>query len=142
MDLKDARSRLVLHMNWRGQTLQVLLHGLPSADSVPDPEQAQQYKNLPPPAPGMVRKISPLAHVRDGSYRTPTHILFGTEDDLIPWQQAQRTTDALRESGVECELTLLDGAPHLFDMYRDPDGQRWQAVLKGYEFVFRLMGKQ
>jgi acetyl esterase/lipase len=142
MDLKDARSRLALHMNWRGQTLQVLLQGLPSADSVPDPHQAQQYKDLPPPAPELVRKISPLAHIRDGSYRTPTHILFGTEDDLIPWQQAQRTTDALREAGVECELTLLEGAPHLFDMYRDPDGQRWQAVVKGYDFLFRLMAKQ
>lgn len=142
MSINDARSRLVLHMNWHGQTLPVLLQGLPSAASISDPDQAEQYKKLPPPAPELVRKISPLAQIRNGSYRTPTHIVFGTEDDLIPWQQAQRTTDALRQAGVECELTLLEGAPHLFDLYRDPDGQRWQAVLKGYEFLFRLMGRQ
>lgn len=142
MTVKDARSRLVLHMNWHGQTLPVLLHGLPPAESISSQEQAAQYKDLPQPAPELVRKISPLAQIRKGVYRTPTHILFGTEDDLIPWQQAQRTADALRDAGVESGLTLLEGAPHLFDLYRDPDGQRWQAVLEGYEFLFRLMGRQ
>ncbi len=131
---KDPRSRVVLHMNWHGQTLPVLFRGLPAADSVPL-SQAAQFNHLEQPPKEDVLRASPYAQIVRGNYKSPTHIVFGTKDDLIPWQQAQRTADALRDAGIEAGLTLVPGQPHLFDLYRDPDGKRWEAILEGYGFL-------
>ncbi|KAI1499966.1 hypothetical protein F5X99DRAFT_430171 [Biscogniauxia marginata] len=141
MTPKDARSRLVLHMNWHGQTLPVLFRGLPSAASV-SPTEAHKFNHLEQPPNEDIVQASPYAQIIRGNYKSPTHIVFGTKDDLIPWQQAQRTADAMRDAGIEAEITLLQGHPHLFDMYRDPDGKRWEAVLKGYRFLFGKIGKE
>jgi acetyl esterase/lipase len=126
---EDPRSRLILHMNWKGQTLPVLFGGLSSA--------GPSLHGLEQPPADDVKRASPHAQIRSGAYRSPTHIVFGTGDDLIPWQQAQRTVDAMREAGIESGLTLVQGGPHLFDIYPDGDGKRWAAVLGGYEFLFR-----
>jgi acetyl esterase/lipase len=88
-----------------------------------------------------ILKASPYAQIVRGNYKSPTYIVFGTRDDLIPWQQAQRTADALRDAGVESGLTLVQGQPHLFDLYRDPTGKRWEAVLEGYKFLLSRIGK-
>lgn len=49
--------------------------------------------------------------VSNAFFHYPRH----TKDDLIPWQQAQRTYETLCESGVEAELGVVKGAIHLFD---------------------------
>ncbi|KAI8958242.1 hypothetical protein F5Y11DRAFT_362834 [Daldinia sp. FL1419] len=133
MTKNDARSRIILHMNWHGQTVPVLVHGLN--------KNAQQsgIPQLPAPTPAQVQAISPLAHIRNGSYRTPTFIVHPYEDDLIPWQQAQRTADELRDQGIESELRLISNAAHLFDMYRSHEGneEAVQAIRDGYAFLSR-----
>ncbi|KAG7058454.1 polyketide synthase [Colletotrichum scovillei] len=132
---KDPRSRVVLHMNWHGQTLPVLFRGLPSGLDVPS-HAATAYNKLEQPALDEVVRASPYAQIVKGNYKSPTHIVFGTGDDLIPWEQAQRTVDAMRNAGVQSGLTLGPGQPHLFDLFRDPDGSRWGYVMEGYKFLF------
>ncbi|MCJ1386383.1 hypothetical protein MMC17_009509, partial [Xylographa soralifera] len=103
----DPRSRIALYMNWHGRSLNVLLHGL----------DKQTRQNPPIPTSAQVVAVSPLAQVRRGAYKTPTFIVHPRQDDLIPWQQAARTFQALRRSGVEAELRIVEEAKHLFDVY-------------------------
>jgi acetyl esterase/lipase len=137
---KDARSRIVLHMNWHGQTLPVLFRGLPCAKHAGGTEDETWHNMAQPPNYEIVR-ASPYAQIVRGNYKSPTHIVFGTKDDLIPWQQAKRTADALRTAGIESGLTLVKDQPHLFDVYGDPTGKKWEAVLEGYAFLFNRIGR-
>ncbi|KAL8996036.1 MAG: hypothetical protein Q9169_004348 [Polycauliona sp. 2 TL-2023] len=137
---QDPRSQLVLHMNWKGQSLPVLFRGLPARGSVP-PSEVKRYHELPQPPIASIVRASPYAQVIQGNYTSPTHIVFGTNDDLIPWQQAQRTVDAMHQAGIDAGLTLLKGEPHLFDLFRDPDGTRWEAIQPAYRFLFDRVGK-
>ncbi|KAK0723563.1 hypothetical protein B0T26DRAFT_263600 [Lasiosphaeria miniovina] len=137
MSADDARSRIALHMNWTGRYLRVLLNGLsPSSGKTigTDPTDA-----LPEPSAEAVRAVSPLAQIRAGRYAVPTFIVHGTRDDLIPWQQARRTYEALRERGIEAEIRILEGAVHLFDLYRayETDEAAQRAVAEGYEMLAR-----
>ena len=137
---KDARSRITLHMNWHGQTLPVLFRGLPSAASVAS-GAAAQFNHLKQPPIEDIVQASPYAQIVRGNYKSPTHIVFGTNDDLIPWQQPQRTVGALQDKGIESGLTLAEGEPHLFDLYRDGDGRRWGYVVEGYRFLLGRIGR-
>ena len=139
MSLSDPRSRIALHMNWRGQALPTLLDGLPSLRSIP-PNDDTDWHDRPQPDPRRVADISPYARIVRGDYRTPTYLIHGTQDDLVPWQQTQKTVDALNAQGVANGVSMVDGAVHLFDLYRDTQGKHWAAVLQGYEFLFRQLG--
>ena len=128
-------------MNWKGQTLPVLLNGLPSKSAAavtaatPQTSNANtDYANLAQPGDEEIASISPLAQVQRNTYRTPTYLIHGTRDDLIPWQQSQEFRDALQAKGVQAGLGVVEGRVHLFDLYRDPDGTGWESVRKGYEF--------
>lgn len=66
--------------------------------------------------------------------------MHGTRDDLIPWQQTQRTHEALRESGVQAELRVVEGAPHLFDLGRNMERDAAKAVEDGYRFLEEIAG--
>ena len=128
----DARSRLALYMNWHGRTLHVLLNGL---DKLRDREE-QEAQGI---VAADVAAISPLAHIRDGTYRTPIFIIHPRHDDLVPWQQAQRTWENLRVQGVDAELRIVEEGPHLFDVggeyQRDETAQGF--VREGYSFLSR-----
>ena len=137
---QDPRSQLVLHMNWKGQTLPILFGGLPTRSSVPA-NDAKQYHELPQPPIEDIIRASPYAQVVRGNYLSPTHFVFGTDDDLIPWQQAEDTVNAMKEAGIDAGLTLLKGEPHLFDLFRDPDGSRWEAIQPAYRFLFDRIRK-
>lgn len=123
----DPRSRLALHMNWKGRTLHVLLNGL----------NARTREQPKAPTAAEKKAVSPLAHARDGTYRTPTFILYAREDDLIPWQQAQRMDEALKHHGIDSQTLIVDGVPHLFDLYREYQKQEHlkKVVRQGYEFL-------
>ena len=122
----DPRSRICLHMNWKGQTLPILVNGL-----------RHRTNHLPSPTREQIQAISPLAQIRHGAYRTPTFIVHGTRDDLIPYQQAQRTYETLRERKVEAEVRIVEGAVHLFDLGRglERDEGVARAVRDGYMFL-------
>ncbi|KAE8373923.1 hypothetical protein BDV26DRAFT_296474 [Aspergillus bertholletiae] len=123
----DPRSRLALYMNWQGQTLHVLLRGLD--------RHRREKPGLPTEAE--IEAVSPLAQIRQGTYATPTFIIHPRKDDLIPWEQAQRTYEALREQGIASQLRIVDDVPHLFDMYRGYQQQEdiQKVIRDGYDFL-------
>ncbi|KIA75343.1 polyketide synthase [Aspergillus ustus] len=131
---QDARSRIVLHMNWKGQFMPVLLRGLPARGTVSDAE-ADALLNQPQPPAEEIQRASPYAQITKGVYKTPTFIIHGTADNLIPYSQSVRTIKALRAQGVKAGIAIPEGKIHLFDMYRDADGSSWEVVRKGYEFL-------
>ncbi|PSR79893.1 hypothetical protein BD289DRAFT_491583 [Coniella lustricola] len=147
MSTADPRSRIALHMNWTGRYLEVLLNGLPAAslsavdelDNDTDPTDL-----LPFPSREQIQAVSPLAQIEQGKYHVPTFIIHGTKDDLIPWQQAVRTYDALRAQGVTAEIRILDGAVHLFDMYKSysSDESAKRAIQDGYAMLARSVRQQ
>jgi len=130
MSLSDPRWRFVLHMNWRAQTLPFLLTGLPHSQH-PTP----QIPILPYPSREQIVSISPYAQILRGAYRTPTFLIHGRPDDLIPWQQSMRVHDALRERGVRAGIEIIEGAKHLFDTFPDPGVDTEEAVGRGYEWL-------
>ncbi|KAI1128807.1 hypothetical protein F5Y10DRAFT_291694 [Nemania abortiva] len=145
MSTADPRSRIALHMNWTGRHLRVLLNGLRPRKEINDHRNASEADItdlLPDPSREQVQAVSPLAQIRKGKYSVPTFIVHGTKDDLIPWQQAVRTYDALKEQGVPAEIRILDGAVHLFDLYklRESDEAAKQAVEDGYAMLAHYVG--
>ncbi|KAI1321955.1 hypothetical protein F5Y16DRAFT_404978 [Xylariaceae sp. FL0255] len=133
--MTDAHYHIVLHINWKAQTLSVITAGLPSrkkANEIPD---GTDWKALPQPSLEQIRAVSPLAHVQDGNYKTPTFLIHGTADDLIPWQQSQGTYDAMLARGIPVELALVEGAPHITDLSSNRNLKGWQAALRGYDFL-------
>lgn len=123
-------------MNWRGQTVPVLCHSLPAKSAVPV-EEREAYEKLPMPSPEQVTEINPYAQIKARNSSTPTCLVHGTKDDLIPWEQSQKTFEALRAAGVPAELSILQNQPHLFDLYSDEDGTVWKEITKAYGFIFQ-----
>ncbi|KAI1127777.1 BcPKS19, polyketide synthase [Nemania abortiva] len=134
--LTDPRCRIVLHINWKAQTLPVIIGGLPSrrkADRESDDDK--DWNALPQPGLDKITAVSPLAQIRRGNYQTPTFLIHGTADDLIPWQQSRDTYEALVERNIMAQLALVEGAPHICDLSSDPDSEGWKAAIRGYEFL-------
>lgn len=124
----------MLHINWKAQTLPVIIGGLLSKNRATKSD-VRDWKALPQPELGEIIRVSPLAQMVRGNFRTPTFLVHGTSDDLIPWQQSQRTYSALVEHGVEAGLALVEGAPHICDLSSDPESEGWKAALEGYDFI-------
>ncbi|KAI9688872.1 MAG: Type I Iterative PKS [Bathelium mastoideum] len=133
-DMSDPRSRLVLHMNCKGQALPILINGLPAKNAISE-KDAERYLRLEQPPLDKIVEISPRSQIERGNYRTPTYLIHSTADDLVPLEQMQGTYESLKQKGVECGLYVVDNVPHLFDLYRDPDNRCWKAVLEGYQFL-------
>ncbi|TGO60221.1 hypothetical protein BCON_0037g00210 [Botryotinia convoluta] len=138
--LQDLRTRFILHMNWRAQVLPILINGLPSLSTSSSSPSTPSYDNLPMPSPSQIARISPYSQIVSSHYKTPTFLIHGTEDDLIPWQQSQKTYEALKERGVEAAIEVLEGSGHLFDLTRDRGGDEGvRAVERGMEFLKRFV---
>ncbi|KAK1579385.1 beta-ketoacyl synthase domain-containing protein [Colletotrichum navitas] len=131
----DPRARIVLHMNWKAQTLPVVIGGLPSKSSAASKRPGVNWNALPQPPVDEIQCCSPLAQVRKGNYVTPTFLVHGEADDLIPWQQSLRTIQEIKQRGVDGQLVLVPGAPHICDTSRDPAAPGWQAVLEAYRWL-------
>ena len=58
----------------------------------------------------LMRKASPLSHVRPGA--PPFHIVHGTRDETVPFEQAEHFTQALKAAGTPVEFLPLEGAYH------------------------------
>ncbi|KAJ5185404.1 Acyl transferase/acyl hydrolase/lysophospholipase [Penicillium cf. griseofulvum] len=128
------RCRIVLHINWKAQTLPIIVGGLPSKKN----SAAYSFRDwdaLPEPSFDEIVRVSPRAKILGGKYRTPTFFIHGTNDDLIPWQQSQGTYNALLEAGVPAGLALIEGAPHIFDLSSNPESEGWKAPIQGYGFI-------
>lgn len=57
-------------------------------------------------------EISPINHVRAGL--PPTIIFHGTEDKIVPYDNAVRFAAAMQAAGNRCELVTAEGAGHSF----------------------------
>ena len=136
----DARSRIALWMNWQGKHLNLLLNGFKKRDT--HHKGPKGDITLPQPSNEQVRAVSPLAQIKGGTYKTPTFIVHGTRDDLIPWQQARATYDALVEHGVDADCRIVEGGIHLFDTVPgwQKDVAQDRAVWEGYDFLKRQAG--
>lgn len=58
----------------------------------------------------LMRKASPLSHVCPGA--PPFHIVHGTRDETVPFEQAEHFTQALKAAGNEVDFLPLAGAYH------------------------------
>ncbi|KAL9006260.1 MAG: hypothetical protein Q9188_000982 [Gyalolechia gomerana] len=137
---EDPRSRICLHMNWKGQALPILLGGLKPLQRSQRRDSHAKDLDISLPTEERIIAVSPLAQIRRGVYLTPTFLVHGTRDDLIPWEQTQRTYDALAERGIHAEARIVKDGIHLFDMsnsYRQ-DEQSAKAVDDGYRFLQRF----
>ncbi|KAH9227190.1 hypothetical protein K456DRAFT_1754413 [Colletotrichum gloeosporioides 23] len=132
----DPRSRIILHMNWKAQTLPIIIDGLPSRRLAASKRaEVTDWNNLPQPSTEKIRRCSPLAQVKNGCFQTPTFFIHGTADDLIPWQQSSRTAEEMRIRGIDVSLVLVPDAPHICDASRDHSSEGWLAVLKAYRWL-------
>jgi acetyl esterase/lipase len=134
----DPRSQIALYMNWTGQALPVLFNGCNYKKLAAAKSPTTSEVILPVPPLADVQRACPLSQIVAGRYKTPTFLIHGGLDDLIPVQQAERTQDAMRAAGVESTLRVVQGGLHLFDLgidisAVDEDGPR--AVREGYEFL-------
>jgi len=122
----DPRSRIALYMNWHGRTLHVLLNGL----------DKQSRREPSTPAPSDIAAISPLSHIRNGTYATPTFIIHPRQDDLIPWQQSMRTWEALHTKEIDAEIRIVEEGPHLFDLNVSRNNAAAKGIIEeGYQFL-------
>lgn len=142
MSLKDPRWRIVIHYNWKAQLVPVLVSGLPTKAQWAKGAKSSRTGNWDLPMPSLedIQAVSPYAQILKGQYHTPTFIVHGDQDDLIPWQQSQDTIAALNAQGVENGFAAPCGAGHAFDLWteEDPRASGWAAVEDGYDFICRL----
>jgi acetyl esterase/lipase len=66
------------------------------------------------------RWASPMHRVHPGA--PPFLNVHGTADSIVPFEQSERLTRALREQGVRCELLAVPDAEHCFAGYADIGG--------------------
>lgn len=96
--------------------------------------------STPPPA-HLIAAISPLAHLREGTYTTPTFLIHGTEDEIVPFHTAVAFAGAMRERGNEVGMADVKGARHIHDLnLKEGDKGWWEGVGVGYDFLFRQLG--
>ena len=89
----------------------------------PDTREARLLGAAPAAVPDAAAQASPLTHVAAGA--PPFVLLHGSADRLVPCAQGQRLHHALQEVGVSAELTLYDGADH---MWAGPPGTAQRAL--------------
>ncbi|KAL0938170.1 polyketide synthase [Colletotrichum truncatum] len=133
----DPRSRIILHGNWKGQLLPLWLNGVPKSQGIS--QSKKDYEAMEIPSPERVASISPHAQVLKGTYRTPTFMIHGTEDDLIPFQQTQAMSELLVRNGIESELALVENGQHLLDLQDDPEKKIEKEIGKGFAFLRRFL---
>lgn len=139
LTLKDDRARLILHMNWKAQGIQLLIQGLPHKSKVPAGDKTD-WKNLPMPPVEKIRKCSPYWQILQGNYRTPTFMVHGNNDDWLPYHMTEKTIAALKKQGVTCGILIPDQCGHAFDLFpRGPRGDQlglgWAAIENAYNFA-------
>lgn len=128
----DPRSELVLSLFKEGHGLYLLLNGIRPSNSKP--------WSTPPPA-HLIAAISPLSHLLLGTYTTPTFLIHGTEDEIVPYHTAVAFSEAMREIGVRGGLGEVRGVRHIHDLGLRKGGDGWwEGVGVGYDFLFGELG--
>lgn len=78
------------------------------------------------------KSISPSHHVRKGN--PPTIIFHGTADTTVPFENAARFTELMKNAGNECVLVRFEGREHSFfnspQFRKDVDGKDYLQTMK------------
>lgn len=128
----DPRSELVLSLFKEGNGLPLLLNGIRPANN-------NTWSAAPPAR--LIRAISPAAHLRNGTYTTPTFLIHGTEDEIVPFHTALKFVEEMRQKAVKAGLAEVKGARHIHDLnLKEGDNGWWEGVGVGYDFLFRELG--
>jgi len=78
--------------------------------------------------------ISPIHHMRSGI--PPTIIFHGTGDTTVPYEQAERFTQAMHKAGNICELCAYEDKTHGFFNYGRDEGANYeQTVVQMDDFL-------
>ncbi|MCJ1436576.1 hypothetical protein MMC27_005956 [Xylographa pallens] len=129
----DPRSELVLSLFKEGHGLPLLLNSIRPPAGTP--------WSTPPPA-SRIASVSPLAHLRRGTYTTPTFLIHGTEDEIVPFHTAVAFARALRDQGVKGGLAEVKGKRHIHDLkLREGDVGWEEGVGVGYRFLLEELGR-
>ncbi|KAL8770525.1 MAG: hypothetical protein Q9209_003781 [Squamulea sp. 1 TL-2023] len=126
----DPRSDLVLSLfrNNSSSNLSLLLNPVDS-----DPK---------PPTQSQLDSINPLTQVQRNNYHTPTFIIHGTKDEIIPYTQSIAFHKAMMEKGVASGILIVEGAKHIHDLGVDEGSQMWEeGVGPGYDFLLKHLGR-
>lgn len=78
--------------------------------------------------------LSPITYV--DSNDVPVIIFHGTEDNVVPHCQGELWYNALKDKGVECEINLVNGGGHGFNMYSD------ENLEKMISFINKIRSKK
>ncbi|KAK8116964.1 uncharacterized protein PG998_005245 [Apiospora kogelbergensis] len=96
---------------------------------------------LPYPDATRAAAFSPLVHLRCGSYRTPTCLVFGDSDEIAPFGKAVEFVQAMKQQGVRGDLLVAPDAKHIFDLDLVPGSEGWKSYVEpGYEFLLNELG--
>ena len=92
------------------------------------------------PDPDRIAAISPLAQLRAGKYNTPTFLIHGTKDEVVPYHMAEKFAEALKSHRVRSGLLTVEGVRHIHDLQLEPGTERWRReVAPGYDFLFNTL---
>lgn len=138
----DPRSELVLSLFQESgdRNLSILLNGLPDDDD-DDETTANPSSEQPTISKAQLDAINPIAQVRKRTYKVPTFLIHGSEDEVLPCEMSVKFSEALREKGVEGGLLVVDGAKHLHDLGVEPGSEGWEkGVGEGYAWLLGKLG--
>ena len=108
----DARSELILSLYKEGKGLSLILNGW-----------GENWERLP--SPEKVKFIDPITQVQEGNYKTPTFIYHGEMDEIVPASQSKAFIDELHAKGVQCDLGVIPGAKHTYELFTKPEDPQW-----------------
>lgn len=128
-------------MNWKAQSLPILINGLPHKTRVAANDTTDWY-NQPKPSYDKIKMVSPYSQIVEGNYRTPTFMVHGNYDEWVPYQMSEKTLDALRARGIPAGLEIPDGCGHAFDLFpvEDRFGVGWASMEIAYDFACQQLG--
>lgn len=108
----------------------LLLDGIPTDGDTLGTPQAER-----------VAAISPLAQVQNGNYRTPTFVIIGDEDEIVPFHTSVNFINALNKQGIKNGFIPVPRQRHIFDLSLTPGMSKWEDwVAPGYKFLLDILG--
>lgn len=122
----DPRSELILNLFSGGNGLSLLLNGFTGST-----------KRLEPPTAAQIQSLSPLAQMRGGTYSTPTFIIHGEEDEVVPYHMSVTFVEEMKARGLDAEVLVVPRKRHIFDLALKPGDAHWEKWIEpGYQFLF------
>ena len=81
-----------------------------------------------------------MAQLRKGIYTTPTFLIHGEKDEIVPFHTALKFADALKVGGIKSGFLPVKGVKHIHDLNLKPGMEKWkEQVAPGYEFLLQAL---